>query len=419
MSNTTSISIQDLSKKYRIGAVKSDNLIGTINQLLRQSFKREKETVEKEFWALKDINLDIGRGEAVGIIGKNGAGKSTLLKVLSRITEPTTGNITIDGRVSSLLEVGTGFHPELSGRENIFLNGTILGMSRREIRSRFDDIVEFSGVGKFINTAVKHYSSGMYVRLAFSVAAHLEPEILIIDEVLAVGDAEFQKKCLGKMEDVTKQGRTVLFVSHNMNAVESLCNRCILIKDGQVAADSTVMRDVIDQYLHGGSGTNVFAWENQGSDFLNEYHSVMKLHAVSSSNKLISSSVPKNEPVSIITEGEIIQENDLLNMGIAVYDTANNLILTSFVKDMPQDAWPKLSEGTFKLSCTLPPHALNEGVYRVEFISGLHYQKWFIEPGHGGPAINLEIRGGLSDSPFWIHKRSGILAPILEWAHKD
>ncbi|MEO0333895.1 MAG: ABC transporter ATP-binding protein, partial [Bacteroidota bacterium] len=202
----------------------------------------------EEFWALKDISFEVKRGEAIGIIGKNGAGKSTLLKVLSRITEPTTGRIAIDGRVSSLLEVGTGFHPELTGRENVFLNGTILGMSRTEVKAKFDEIVDFSGVEKFLDTPVKRYSSGMKVRLAFAVAAHLEPEILIIDEVLAVGDAEFQKKCLGKMEDVTGEGRTVLFVSHNMAAVKALCSRAILIKQGQVVTAGEI-ESVVASYL--------------------------------------------------------------------------------------------------------------------------------------------------------------------------
>lgn len=202
----------------------------------------------EEVWALRDINFDILRGEAVGIIGRNGAGKSTLLKLLSRITEPSKGKITIRGRVASLLEVGTGFHPELSGRENIFLNGTILGMNRNEIKSKFDEIVAFAEVEKFLDTPVKRYSSGMYVRLAFAVAAHLEPEILVVDEVLAVGDAQFQKKCLGKMGDVAKEGRTVLFVSHNMAAIENLCQRAIWLDGGMIKKDART-RLVIPEYL--------------------------------------------------------------------------------------------------------------------------------------------------------------------------
>jgi lipopolysaccharide transport system ATP-binding protein len=200
------------------------------------------------FWALKDVSFDVRQGEVVGIIGRNGAGKSTLLKILSRITEPTNGEADVYGRVGSLLEVGTGFHPELSGRENIYLNGAILGMKRREIDGRFDEIVEFAEIERFIDTAVKHYSSGMYLRLAFAVAAHLEPEILVVDEVLAVGDAAFQRKCLGKMKDVARGNRTVLFVSHNMAAIENLCERTILIEGGTIAADGP-SREVIERYI--------------------------------------------------------------------------------------------------------------------------------------------------------------------------
>ena len=204
---------------------------------------------KEEFWALKDVSFDIEQGDRVGIIGRNGAGKSTLLKILSRITEPTTGSIKIKGRVASLLEVGTGFHPELTGRENIYLNGAILGMSRAEIKKHFDAIVDFAETEKFLDTPVKRYSSGMYVRLAFAVAAHLEPEILVVDEVLAVGDSEFQKKCLGKMEDVSRnEGRTVLFVSHNMGVVRTLCNKGILLKNGQISINSTAEHS-ISSYL--------------------------------------------------------------------------------------------------------------------------------------------------------------------------
>ena len=203
----------------------------------------------EEFWALKDLNFDIQPGDRVGIIGRNGAGKSTLLKILSRITEPSTGRVELNGRVASLLEVGTGFHPELSGRENIFLNGAIMGMSRAEIRRKFDEIVDFSGVEKFLDTPVKRYSSGMYVRLAFAVAAHLEPEILVVDEVLAVGDAEFQKKCLGKMEEVsTREGRTILFVSHNLSVVQTLCEKGIYLKGGEIAAAGNI-DDLVSAYI--------------------------------------------------------------------------------------------------------------------------------------------------------------------------
>lgn len=210
----------------------------------------------EEFWALKDVSFDVKRGEVVGIIGRNGAGKSTLLKILSRITEPTKGRITLDGRVASLLEVGTGFHPELTGRENIYLNGAILGMRKEEIRSKFDEIVAFAEIEKFLDTPVKRYSSGMYVRLAFAVAAHLEPEILIVDEVLAVGDSQFQAKCLGKMKDVSTGGRTVLFVSHNMAAMKSLTTRCLFMQQGRLAAAGS-SEDIISKYLHSGAEDTV------------------------------------------------------------------------------------------------------------------------------------------------------------------
>jgi lipopolysaccharide transport system ATP-binding protein len=230
------IQVQNLSKRYRIGLRENrpDTFLGQIGGILRAPFDnlRRLRSMSKFgadddsiFWALKDINFEVQQGEVLGIIGHNGAGKSTLLKILSRITEPTTGEVRLKGRVSALLEVGTGFHPELTGRENIFMNGTILGMTRREINTKLDEIVDFSGVEKYLDTPVKFYSSGMKVRLGFAVAAHLEPEILIIDEVLAVGDAEFQRKCLGKMEDVASQGRTVLFVSHDMGAMSNLTYR--------------------------------------------------------------------------------------------------------------------------------------------------------------------------------------------------
>lgn len=244
------VRVENLGKKYVIGHRPRGDLRETFGRKFQKLFSKGVPE-EEEFWALKEVSFEIKKGEAVGIVGKNGAGKSTLLKLLSRITEPTAGRFEINGRVSSLLEVGTGFHLELTGRENIFLNGTILGMRRAEIKAKFDDIVDFSGVEKFIDTPVKHYSSGMKVRLAFSVAAHLEPEILIVDEVLAVGDAEFQKKCLGKMDEVSRrEGRTVLFVSHNLAAVETLCTKGILISAGQIHFNGNVT-DCLKEYLNG------------------------------------------------------------------------------------------------------------------------------------------------------------------------
>lgn len=238
------IEINKISKKYRISHSTQPYL--TFRESMIELFKRSN-SVRDEFWALKDVSFSVAQGDTIGIIGKNGAGKSTLLKILSRITPPTQGKIICRGRIASLLEVGTGFHPELTGRENIFLNGSILGLKKTEIIKKFDEIVDFSGVEKFLDTPLKHYSSGMQLRLAFAVAANLEPEVMVIDEVLAVGDAEFQKKCLGKMSDVAKSGRTIFFVSHNMGAVQLLCNRAVLLDKGELKFDSNV-NDVINQY---------------------------------------------------------------------------------------------------------------------------------------------------------------------------
>src|SRR2546426_922928 len=241
------IRAERLSKQYRIGASRTpyETLRESLTRALAAPFRRRSEASERgpasdSFWALRDVSFEVRQGEALGVIGRNGAGKSTLLKILSRITEPTTGSVVLDGRVGSLLEVGTGFHSELTGRENVFLNGAILGMRKAEIQQKFDEIVSFAEVEEFMDTPVKHYSTGMYLRLAFAVAAHLEPEILIVDEVLAVGDASFQRKCLGKMDSVAREGRAILFVSHNLDAVQRLCTRCLHIDKGQIVRDGAV-----------------------------------------------------------------------------------------------------------------------------------------------------------------------------------
>ena len=273
MNADLAVSVTSLSKSYLVGhnAAQGERYSALRDVLARSARNLARKTRDmfqgraivqgdevEEFWALKDVSFDVKQGEVVGILGRNGAGKSTLLKILSRITEPTKGRVQINGRVASLLEVGTGFHPELSGRENIYLNGAILGMSRREIRNKFDQIVDFAEVEKFLDTPVKRYSSGMYVRLAFSVAAHLEPEILIVDEVLAVGDAQFQKKCLGKMEGVSREGRTVLFVSHNLGAVRSLCQRCLIVKNGRIIADDRADLALSAYLKEGSDASNQF-----------------------------------------------------------------------------------------------------------------------------------------------------------------
>ncbi len=261
------VSVEGIGKAYRIGLKDKANrtfkeaataaLTAPITRLRKFNENYDDESAEDVFWALKDVAFEVGEGETVGLIGRNGAGKSTLLKILSRITEPTAGRAVMRGRVSSLLEVGTGFHPELTGRENVYLNGAILGMSRAEIAKKFDDIVDFSEVGKFLDTPVKRYSSGMYVRLAFAVAAHLDPQIMIVDEVLAVGDAEFQKKCLGKMNDVVKQGRTILFVSHSMDAIAGLCSSVVVVEGGRAAGKVPTEEGIRRYMTAGGAGEDL------------------------------------------------------------------------------------------------------------------------------------------------------------------
>jgi lipopolysaccharide transport system ATP-binding protein len=271
------IEVTNIGKRYTIKHQQGSYL--TLRDTIVDLFTRTN-TKKESFWALKDISFTVERGEIVGIIGKNGAGKSTLLKILSQITPPTTGEVILRGTVGSLLEVGTGFHPELTGRENIFLNGAILGMSRKEIAKKFDQIVSFAGIEKFLDTPVKRYSSGMYVRLAFSVAAHMEPDILIIDEVLAVGDAEFQKKCLGKMEEVTKSdGRTILFVSHNLDAVRRICKKTIWINDGQVIAVGETSEILAAYARYGNASTQSNEWRNSGT-LTHEYFTPTELRAI-------------------------------------------------------------------------------------------------------------------------------------------
>ena len=392
MLSDVAIDVQNLSKKYRIGAEKSDSireyLMGVFGGL-------SKDKLATEFWALNDLSVQIKRGDAVGIIGKNGAGKSTLLKVLSRITEPTKGKITINGRVSSLLEVGTGFHPELTGKENIFLNGTILGMSRNEVKNKFDEIVEFSGVEKFLNTAVKHYSSGMYVRLAFAVAAHLEPEILIIDEVLAVGDADFQKKCLGKMKDVAGQGRTVIFVSHSMDAVSNLCNSAILLEKGQIHAASYEVNDIISSYLN----SNID--ENEKNSLLqkqvnvkNEIHSIDSLALVNSNSIPHKKNIQFDQPLIFQIVGQIFKEDPSLNIGAVLYNYRNEILSWNWINDGKRKNNPALEKvGKFNFSCQLPINTLNHGEYRLEVVSVLHNLKSLINKGEG-PSIVFQVEGG-------------------------
>jgi lipopolysaccharide transport system ATP-binding protein len=318
-------------------------------------------STKEDFWALKDISFEIKEGDRVGIIGRNGAGKSTLLKILSRITEPTTGQVGIHGRTASLLEVGTGFHPELTGRENVYLNGAILGMTKREIKRKFDEIVDFAEVEKFLDTPVKRYSSGMYVRLAFAVAAHLEPEILVVDEVLAVGDAQFQKKCLGKMEDVGKEGRTVLFVSHNMTAVQRLCNHALCLEHGKQVSIGEVSQ-VVSQYLQSGANCVLERnWTDNQSAPGND------------TAKILRTSVKPLQPVSdglltiqtpLLFEFEIWNNvpGAALNFSIHLYSLDGNHIFAVASESMPRP------RGLVKGEFQVPGNFLNDGTYTVTIL---------------------------------------------------
>ena len=324
------IEVRGLSKSYLINHEGKESYTALRDVIAQKifSFPNWKSTVktQEEFWALKDIDFDIEHGDRVGIIGRNGAGKSTLLKILSRITEPTKGSIKIKGRIASLLEVGTGFHPELTGRENIFLNGAILGMSRAEIKKHFDAIVDFAEVERFLDTPVKRYSSGMYVRLAFAVAAHLEPEILIVDEVLAVGDAQFQKKCLGKMEDVSKnEGRTVLFVSHNMGVVSKLCNKGILLNKGKIEIDGG-----IDQIIQNYVNFNNLTTEGFYYDKLkiNGKANFIKTVVLRNSENQAKSDFTFNEKVRIDFVLNINEDIPNLQIGIGIQDKLQNRVST-------------------------------------------------------------------------------------------
>lgn len=345
------IIVERLWKGYQLGSGKSGNFRESLNNIFSSS-KQEKKT----FWALQDLSFDINKGDAVGIIGRNGAGKSTLLKILSRITAPTKGGFELNGRVSSLLEVGTGFHPELTGRENIYLNGTILGMTRTEVKLKFDEIVAFSGIEKFIDTPVKRYSSGMYVRLAFAVAAHLEPEILIIDEVLAVGDAEFQKKCLGKMKDVSSnEGRTVLFVSHNISAIKQLCSKGILLQEGKMLISGTVA-EATNAYLKISSQTSSY---NNNSLEQKEL-SFKKVDLINTNNNLCSEFYCDEEIIVKIVISNNIEIDHTFKLLIRVFDFENNAI-TSFEKSMISNTHHytlkihsnSLTKGSYFLNCIL------------------------------------------------------------------
>lgn len=418
------IEVEHLSKRYLLGARRvgdyhtlREALVHGARRLASMPWKSNEQDVTREFLALQDVSFTVGDGDRVGIIGRNGAGKSTLLKILSRITEPSRGRISIKGRVASLLEVGTGFHPELTGRENIFLNGAILGMSRNEVRRKFDAIVDFAEVQAFLDTPVKRYSSGMYVRLAFAVAAHLEPDILIVDEVLAVGDADFQKKCLTKMGSQQADGRTVLFVSHNLGAVAQLCNSVIHLEKGRIVGQTNDVEKAILSYMGTAELTgNGAEWRNEGAECSNEWFVPARFYFCDSNGDVLGRPwVGTDEEINIGVEGECHRLDPALQVGVAVYASDGNLLFWTFNTD--DDRWHvPLTAGHNALKVTIPGGLLNEGTYRVELGAALYHRQWLCEPGRDSPSLVLQVAGGFTRSRYWSSKRPGLLAPNYQWS---
>jgi len=409
------IEIENISKKYRIGhqQEKYVALRDVLTHVVKRPFKflRNKisQAISKEdFWALKDISFNVKQGEAIGIIGPNGAGKTTLLKILSRITPPTTGEIKLRGKTASLLEVGTGFHPELTGRENIFLNGAILGMTKAEIEKKFDDIVSFSGTEKFLDTPVKRYSSGMFVRLAFSVAAHLESEILLIDEVLAVGDAEFQKKCLGKMDDITrKSGRTILFVSHNMAAIQNLCKRCVLLDQGKIKMIGEA-REVVEKYL---SSSSVSASKKILKDY-NQDISKIKVLSIELRNGIQNKfCVSWTQPIEMIIEIEVKEKVEQVCFAVGIATIENVPVFAVHHNDSENELWD-LDKGKYKIQISIE-NILRAGLYNVRLGAHALTRKniLFYIPN----AAQLEVSDVSLDDRKYTYENAGIININAKW----
>jgi len=415
----TIIRVENLGKKYILGHQKQEGYTALrdvmangakslVRQIIKPLGKKMPEPAVEEFWALKDISFEINEGDRVGFIGHNGAGKSTLLKILSRITEPTKGSIRIQGRVASLLEVGTGFHAELTGRENIYLNGAILGMSKVEITKKFDEIVDFAGVESFLDTPVKRYSSGMYVRLAFSVAAHLEPDILIVDEVLAVGDAQFQKKCLGKMENVAQEGRTILFVSHNMAAIRGLCSRALLLKNGQLIIDSD-FETAISSYLSEGDTSEAAVVWNQHNAPQSPEIRFTKAYILNDKSENTSFLDCRKE-FSVVVEYEVLKPLNDLRIGFFMQNVEGVPICGS----NDPNAWSRSlrNPGYYISRCTFPGYILNAGKYSVFFGADIPpYKKLLVKTPYclSFTIEDVEGHGPQND------KLPGIVRPKLDW----
>ncbi len=413
-----------ISKCYKLGAVRQKGLWSGANHTLndqvahaiRSGIKRitgkgaERRPPDQAFWALKDVSFEIGKGEVVGIVGRNGAGKSTLLKILSRVVEPTGGTVRMRGRVASLLEVGTGFHPELSGRENIYMNGAILGMRKAEIDRRFDEIVEFAEISKFLDTPAKRYSSGMYVRLAFAVAAHLEPEILIVDEVLAVGDFAFQKKCLGKMHDVAAgDGRTILFVSHNLSALTQLCSRAVLLENGLVTSVGPV-KEIVENYLKAGLTHNP-AQAHFPIDIHKpfQYISAEVCHA----DGTLGSDFSCDEPVTIRLRFEMRKPSLSPMLVVSLRNLDGTQVLLSDIRDTDDAVNERLAVGHHTFEITIPPRLLGETSYLLSVSSGVALTGW-VEQREDCCEFTLRD----FSNRLTTNGRSCVLGVMLPWDHQ-
>jgi len=427
--NDIAIKFENISKQYRLGTIGTGTISHDLNRWWAMNIRgkadpylkvgqvndRESKSTSDYVWALNDISFDVKKGEVLGIIGKNGAGKSTLLKILSRVTTPTTGRIVAHGRIASLLEVGTGFHPEMTGRENIYMNGSIMGMTKAEITRKLDEIVDFAGVEKYLDTPVKRYSSGMTVRLGFAIAAYLEPEILVVDEVLAVGDAEFQKKAIGRMQDVSnKEGRTVLFVSHNMQAITNLCSRVVLLNKGTVVDDSNPI-EVIRKYL-------MYETLKEGSIYWDEQtalgDSSIKLMAIKimDQDDNIRSHFFSKLKIRVQLDFIVYQLDNDLVIGFDVLTESGMTILRTYHNDGSPENWPTLKVGLNSIICELPEDFFNEGTYYISPKISHHFKKWII---NSDPLLSFEVEINHGISPFWnrISKsnRPGALTKILPW----
>ena len=420
MDNDLSILVRGIGKRYKIGASqqRADTLRDMITarvQRIGSSLrgKRDRANESDQIWALRDVSFEVKRGQALGIIGRNGAGKSTLLKVLSRVTDPTEGYGEMRGRVGSLLEVGTGFHPELTGRENIFLNGAILGMHKKEIEARFDEIVAFSEVEKFIDTPVKRYSSGMYLRLAFAVAAHLEPEILVVDEVLAVGDADFQRKCLGKMGDVANSGRTVLFVSHNMSAILRLTQDSIVLDKGKVILNAP-SSEAVDFYLNRGlSKVGERFWEGEEVPVSSAPFRPLAIRILDKLGQ-VSDSVRSVDPIQIEIDYELTEDVTGLRVGFYLFTTRGEPIFTSFDIDSEElfKEFTSRPKGVYTSRCTIPSNTLNEG----RFLLGVNASSYGIRRYfQDDQALSFSVDASGAPGTHWPEARPGPVRPVLGW----